>query len=324
MGSATYPDLISANSGVPRSSASSVYYSAASGSDLNDGLSAATPIKTITELGRRFWGFGLSGSANLFTDAALTDSEAALYYQFTANDGRQWNLINGALPFTPKFLYLASNIDGQNNTTLTDGQTLTTWKNLGSLGSAADLTAHGSPTFKKIASAGKLNNGSSVVFPGTAYFTSSAQAGLVAPATYVMVNKIHAPGTLQVLATGLANVSRCTLYTSTSWGLDSGAGTAVPPPNPVADQYNLVYVSFQTGNATFAANFSEVDSPPNSPLNAGNLMITGVTLGANYDGTLILTGEVAAFAVADNTPPTPDVHGWDPWAQYKFGLGFPQ
>src|SRR5713226_2079064 len=84
--------------GIPQSSLTEVWYSATLGNDGFSGAIQAAPIRSIMRLGRMMWGFGNSGSAVLYVDADLSDAESALFYQFTANDSRQWIIVSGTQP----------------------------------------------------------------------------------------------------------------------------------------------------------------------------------------------------------------------------------
>jgi hypothetical protein len=79
------------------------------------------------------------------------------------------SVTSSAPPGSPFIWFDAQNIDGQNNLTLVDSGSITTWKNLGSLGTASNITqASGSkrPTFRLVVDSPQLNLKSGVRFDG--------------------------------------------------------------------------------------------------------------------------------------------------------------
>jgi hypothetical protein len=86
---------------------------------------------------------------------------AGLYNQIT------WGASALTPPGSPLIWFDAQNIDGTNNSSLIDGQSIGTWTNLGSLGAtgnAVQATAGLKPIFRLVAAAGKINNKSAVEF----------------------------------------------------------------------------------------------------------------------------------------------------------------
>lgn len=92
-------------------------------------------------------------------------------------------------PLAPSLWFDAQNVDGLGNSSLTDGQAVGTWVNLGSIGAtgnALQATAGAKPAFRKIATAGKLNGLSgiesidNVRVMNSSAFSSQAQPYVVA------------------------------------------------------------------------------------------------------------------------------------------------
>ncbi len=82
-------------------------------------------------------------------------------------------------PGAPVVWYDPQDIDLSANGTLVDGQSLSIWKNKGTLGSAWDLlqaTGATQPTFKKIAAAGKMNSLSSVLSTTSQWMQTALQS----------------------------------------------------------------------------------------------------------------------------------------------------
>ena len=314
-------------------SQSELWYDASLGFDTNPGT-PTQPIKTMGEFLRRLGASNGTNPSNpgiLYTAANLSVSESALFYQFTANNNKQWSTVSGAQPVTPSFWYDARDIKGlgDGNATLTDGQSLAgvTWVNKGSVASANLTVIAGAPTLKKVASAGKLRNASSVAFGGSEYWQSGALAGLTSPITWVAIFRFNSLGTFAVCD---GKTNRNQLYTSGgTWALYGGSGGNVNtggdnPPNPTANTYNFASVAFIPNSLVpFAANgFIADPSGTSSP--GVCTMIDGITIGAGGDASSKLSGEIVSLIGLTGGANSHDMTAWNQWIQYNFGTGFPQ
>jgi hypothetical protein len=296
------------------------WYDNAAGSNDNTGA-RGSPIQSVSELAHR--AKGGSTDAVLYVAAALSDSESALFDKMSSEGKRDWTIVNGALPVTPKCMYDARSIDGLGNATLIDGQILTTWKNLGSVGALGDVTATGSPTYRAVASAGKLRNAPSVAFPGNAYFRR-AITGLSAPITWVTIAKFHDRSVQQTLVDGSDGSNRCTLMAFSSlWYMYAG-GLATPLgfTGPTSGTYHYAHASFPSNAGVFAANGTVHDASP--PLEVGTQMVAGITIGADATNATPLSGEVVLVFALDGEENKLDATMFNDYMLYHFGSGFPQ
>ncbi len=141
--------------------------------------------------------------------------------------GLYFNRPAGPIPGTPLFDYDSLSIDGMNNSTLTDGQGIVQWKNLGSLGAGFDLnsptTPLSDPFFRLIATPGKLNNLPAVESPGGKQLQRIfALSGQNQPLTWAWVWRAAA-GTGPDITSGAGNFQRLQVVFP---GIRFGAGLA--------------------------------------------------------------------------------------------------
>jgi hypothetical protein len=297
----------------------------ASGGALEAIGTRAAPIASVAELARRVSNGGATAST-LYTAAELTDAEHDLFDRLTKHSPKAWRICNGGIPTVPILDYDAANIDGQNNATLTNGQSLAAvpWRNLSSLGSTGDLTTiFGAPTYKAVASAGKLRESPSVAFPGSAYFRR-AIAGLETPITWIVIAMVTDRAAHNTIVDGSDGSNRNALMTFSSlWQLYSGSlVTPLGFTQPTSGTYNYLHVSYPSNAAVFAANGVVHDASP--PLAHGTQMVAGVTIGAGGPDDAMLTGEVVRLIVLDGEENKVDATAFNDYIEYHYGSGFPQ
>lgn len=304
-----------------------LWVSPASGND-RDTSAIGHPIQTIGEWWRRFSGDQVVTPATLYTDANLSGSESDLFSFLQLRSPRPWQLVSGSAPASglPKFLFLANNIDGSNNSTLTDGQSLasTTWVNLGSASGGNALPSGSGMTYRAVASAGKLRNSPSVAFNGNGFFQTGAVAGLVSPITWVMIVRVNTSSGACAFVDGRTGGTRNQFYMlSGGWELYGGAGSGLPGEVGAAtpNLYHFVSVSFIPHAAVAAVNGAIADGN----FDAGVCtMVDGVTIGAGADGSSKLVGEVVAMIGMDTAANDGNMSMWNDYAQFHYGKGFPQ
>lgn len=306
-------------------SQSELWLDASAGADTNPGTSTSM-IKTVGEFYRRTGGNQSSAAGVLYTADALSDAESALFYQMTANNGRQWTLVDGSLPVTPHLWYDARDINGNGdgNKGLIDGNAYAalTWKNKGSKGSSGDLTIQASTiTYRAVASAGKLRNSPALEGAGAGYMKSGAVAGLVGPTAWVLVVK---------LTSGAATARLCDGRTVNA-GLETTAGSPAPwilfagssanwGPGAVINQYHSFMVILSPPGT--ACQDGAVN--PASGGTCGTNVADGATLFAWNDGSFPWPGQIVSAMLIDaGSLATNDPAAFEGWFRYNYG-SFPQ
>ncbi len=304
------------------------WYSASLGNNRAAG-SFGAPIQTIGELERRLWRSRSTAPCTLYVDAALTNNESAAFgYLVASQPWRQWSIVNGAAPVTPSFLFDAANFDGSNNVGLTNNQDVSSssWFNGGSRVGFDAVGSGSGMTFKSIASAGKLRDGPSIAFTGNGFFRTPVVPGLVNPITWIVVVRVTNGAAVNGIVGGRDGANDCGFLTNTQWRVFAGI-QAVPSfsgllVDPTSNTYNYLYGGFNEGQVLFALNGQPADS--NDPVNGGSNTVTGVTIGAQGDGTSKLDGEIVLAIGLENIINAQDPHAFDQFIQYKLGSGFPQ
>lgn len=223
-------------------------------------------------------------------------------------------------PGTPVFLFDAQNIDGTANSSLVDGQTLGTWINGGSTGAggnAVQATGGLRPTFKKVASAGKLNNLSSVLFTPTQWMQTANTATFAQPNVICVITKIAAASTI---ADGNDAVNRNDILSSAgTW--QQFAGTALYNSTLASGvgTYHVLRSLYNTTLSTIRAN-KVTSTPGTSP---GAASIDGISLGVAGDATSPLNGEIVEVVVyGAGTAPADAL--LDAYFDAKYGSSWPQ
>lgn len=205
-------------------------------------------------------------------------------------------------PGAPALWYSAQNIDAVNNTTLTDGQVIATWKNLGSVGSAGDLTqatAGSRPQFNRVAQTGKLNNYSAVSsLIGTRWMQSGATGAIAQPTLIVLVARTNSnSATFGDLFDG--NAARQVVYRNTL-SCEIYAGGSI-----VATGKSWVLSTWHTVSLTFngASSSGRVDGSAGGAVNPGASALNGVTIFRDSGGAAFpWDGDIVqALVYADGT-----------------------
>jgi len=190
------------------------------------------------------------------------------------------------VPGSPLLDFDGRNIDGSNNGTLTDAQLLLLWKNLGSLGSAADvgtvsLTA---PTYRAVATAGKLNNLPGVQSPGSKIM-SSGSVTLNQPLTWAWVFQNTGSGT-QVVSGGAPSDQ---FSTTGDPGLNFYAGSTVDPGLTYgANTWESLIFTFNGGSSS--GTFNGVPFSSGNPGTDGN---GSINLFNNFTASFGMIGFIA-------------------------------
>jgi hypothetical protein len=311
-----------------------MWYDASLGNDSNSGA-RGLPIKTMGEFVRRTNGNNNAGGGILYTAAALTDPESTLFYQYTANNNRQWQTINGALPITPTLWYDAADINanGDGNAGFVDGQSYSsmTWKNKGSfVGGNAPLIT-GSVIYRAVASAGKCRNAPAIEFNHAGYFQTS-NLGLTGPSMWVVVwqytDASQNFGLVDTAPQGghFALVEFLAATPTLFIANDASSSFAAPGNTASINQYHYTAVSLSSSVAS--GNWAMLDqdfgAPQLSANQIGNFFANGATLGAANGGTGTMKGQILSAMLIDGQVANTDVTLFRQWAQYKYGATFPQ
>lgn len=197
---------------------------------------------------------------------------------------------------TQPLWYSAQNIDGLNNTSLTNGQTIGTWVNLGTLGAAGNLlqaTAGLRPQYVLIASAGKLSNKSCVRSDGTRTMQTGALTTLAQPTLAAVV------AMTTTIAGGICDVCDGRTAARNILGRNAGftlayAGSFVIPAagNWVANTYHGFNCNFNG-----ASSVARLDGTGGGTINPGTNGLDGVTIFADLAGGSLWTGDIVELVI---------------------------
>jgi hypothetical protein len=196
-----------------------------------------------------------------------------------------------APPGAPRLWFDAQNIDGTNNSSLVDGQTIGTWVNLGSAGAggnATQATAGVRPFFRLVAAAGKLNNKSGVQSDGTRFMSTPVLSAIAQPSLIAALLRSETIPALEFMigdATGAAG----------SQELIQQSGTAQERSSPtVLNIGTMQAAKFHSMNGLFniASSQGRVDGVAGSVGTVGSGTNDGMTLFANAGGGSGLTGYI--------------------------------
>lgn len=198
-------------------------------------------------------------------------------------------------PGTPSLWYDAQNIDGLNNSSLVDGQVIGTWSNRGSLGSSGNVvqaTAGLKPTYKQVASSGKLNNKSCVRSDGARSMQSGALTTLTQPTL------IAAVALTTSVAAGIRWIIDGRTTQRDAMGQNGSpveifAGTFIQPgQNWSANTYQNVDCTFNG-----ASSVCDMDGTASSSFNPGAGGLDGVTLFSDLAAGSLWIGDIVEVLV---------------------------
>lgn len=240
--------------------------------DIWDSAAPVAPVNTM-RIARR------AGALMLSTDCGA-------YITFSSS--------TPSLPGTPVLWYSAQNIDGLNNSSLVDGQTIGTWKNLGSLGAAGDLlqaVAGLRPQYVAVASLGKMNNKSCVRSDGTRWMQSAALGPLAQPTL------IAAIAMATTLAGGVTDISDGRTAQRNILGRNAAltlafAGSFVTSANWTVNKYQSINCNYNG-----AASVIRLDGSASGALAAGAQSLDGVTVLADLAGGSLWTGDLIELPI---------------------------
>jgi hypothetical protein len=202
-------------------------------------------------------------------------------------------------PGSPLIWYDAQNIDGLGNESLTDGQQISTWKNLGSL-SGADLTATGTdrPVFQLIKEEGKLNNLAVVStlnvdrLLSTPSFTPQVQPNTVV----ILMRPFVVASTIAVIVNGDSGASAYHQITSIDGALTLYAGGSVDSGlDLAAGQYQKIGTIFDGASSS-----ARVDGTTGSSVNPGSQSLGKIQLFGDGTGHPFI-GEIVEVLVYAGT-----------------------
>lgn len=210
---------------------------------------------------------------------------------------------DGVSSVSPLIRYSAQNIDGANNSSLSDGQTLGTWINLGTKGAAANVvqaTAGLRPFFRLTADAGKINNLSAVDNNATRFMVATAFAAIPQPNIVAIVFKTLATSVIHTLFDGALG-SNCSIAANDT--VSQYSGVAYNPGQSIAA--NVWEMNITTFNGTTSQN--RLNRVSGASGNCGANTITNAALFALTGGTTIANAMIAECAVYDITASIPQI-----------------
>lgn len=228
-------------------------------------------------------------------------------------------LDTGIPPGSPYLWYDAQDINLLGNAGVANNDPVGTWKNKGSAGAVGDVVqavGAAKPTFKAIATAGKLNNLSGVSFDSSDDVLVAA--GLSLNQAYMVA--------IVVLVTTTNN---CTIYRSGAplsptlvvdavgplWLIAAGTSRDTNLA-PTANQYHMVLTTFAGASTVFRAN--KVTGVVASPGTNGG---SGFSLGSDSTGAQQMTGTIVE-CLAWNAPPA--INAIEAYFDGKYGAAWPQ
>lgn len=283
----------------------------------------ANAIKSVGEFAYRI--NGGTTDVTLYTAAALSTDEAALFEKVVSSAQRQIRHINAALPATPLLDYDTRNINGLNNAGLVTGQSLAgvTWKNLGSAGAAGDLTASGAPIYRAVASGSKLRGGPAIEFDGNDYFESPTISALsgVGPLLFCAVASPDTTTGHQAVVDGNDSANCHLLYSlDGAWALYAGAGTGGIYGTATAGLFHSLVVKWTTGEVAVRTN----GIPNELAANAGSQTPDGIRIGFDgFSSSKPFDGKIARVMVFANSDLS-DLTALDAHLEAAYGAVWPQ
>lgn len=206
-------------------------------------------------------------------------------------------------PGSPFLFYDAQNIDGLNNTSLVDGQTIGTWVNLGSAGAPANAlqaTAGLRPFFRLIATPGKIGNKSAVESDGTRFMASGVITTVPQPVLCAIVYRAtNLAGLVAIVdSNGLREMISITAATG-ALNMYAGAG-------PIATGQSIPATTWETILANFngASSNGRLNGAAGGTINVSTNGSGGITLFAAAGGSSIAPGMIEeVLCYADGTTP---------------------
>jgi hypothetical protein len=311
-------------------SQSELWLDASAGNDSATGA-FGFPIKTIGEFYRRTSGNQSQAAGLLYTAATLSNSEQTLFYQFTANNGRQWELVDGSLPFTPvlRFSSRDINANGDLNKGFVDGTAYgvgkATWKNLGS-GVSGDAPLQASTITYR--ANGLTPAGRAAIpafeFNGAAYFKTGAVAGITGPSTWLVVFKQTSGAATNRIVDGISGANFAGLETlaGATPQIIAYAGASSNLPTITLNQFHGKVVGLNLGSPAAAQSVSAwIDGQMNLGSGVcGTNAAFGATIGAWGDGSFPHTGQILEVMLIDGAVASTDPSAWAQWIKYNFGV----
>lgn len=214
-------------------------------------------------------------------------------------------------PGSPLHWYNASNLDGSNNTTLTDGDSLASVTDLGSASEdLAQATANLQPQYDQIADAGNVGNLPGVYhrddanndYLQTATFTEEAFPLFVC-ALVKLDTVARGAGDDGYMLDGITAAKRasCMLQGQDYYQLFAGTYTYKNPPSGIAaGEWNMLCWAFDGASSEVYINATAVADVVNSPSHTG---ITGITVGTAYTGAGSMDGHWSQIVIYQTTWP---------------------
>lgn len=187
--------------------------------------------------------------------------------------------------------YVATNIDGSNNSTLTDLDAVGTWVNLGSRSSAnaTQATTSAKPTYRNSGGVEWLDfDGGDYLQTGT-FTTISQDFTFVAVAGYATGTSF---GANPRIYDGTTSSPRVSVISEASAAQSTFAGVSLTSSNTVSvDEYNSYVSHYNGSSSSFVLNGTEVTG------NAGTNTMVDLTIGARFSGTFNLLGRFREIIV---------------------------
>lgn len=195
-------------------------------------------------------------------------------------------------PGSPTLWFSAQNIDGlgNGNSAFADQAQIATWVNLGSLGSAWNMTqatAGSRPLYNLIGTAGKMRNRPGIAFNGSKVMaTATGLSSQAQPITWAIVASANGSGTETYF--GGAGSNAHALIASTL-ALQIYAGTG-PLGSGQSITANAIQTITMVGNG--GSSNTSIDGTQGGNVSAGTIAIDNVIIGANGASLNFLSGTV--------------------------------
>lgn len=127
------------------------------------------------------------------------------------------------------------------------------------------------------------------------YLQSASFSALAQQCTVVLVGKHTNAGSVDCFFDGIGSSNRHVIYSNTPTGyLGMSAGTGIESTTDIGTNFVVIAAVFNGASSELFRNGTSILSG-----NAGTQKLTGYTLGAAYDGTTPLLGDIAEVFVAD-------------------------
>ncbi|HEX8781157.1 MAG TPA: hypothetical protein VF728_08340 [Nocardioides sp.] len=216
-------------------------------------------------------------------------------------------------PFDPTvdiswFAYFYADQLGEAN-----GATISLWADgSGNNRHVSQATTANRPTM--VTAAAVLNNQKAVDFDTTDALASAAFTSDAQPHTVVVVGQSDRVGVNGTFFDGISSTNRHAVLKNAANNLDIRSNNAIDMGVPLGNIAHLIIVEFNAGSSKSIVDGVVV----NAPSTPGNVALTGITVGARYDGTNSLDGKIAFAGLFDGLLSDAQKANLLAWARGKY------